>query len=88
MADVRDVNLNRLAIFVAVVDAGSLTAAAARLGLAKTMVSTHMQRLEAEVGASLLVRTTRRLSVTESGPRVLRSQREDPARHRRSADAR
>ena len=67
MADVRDVNLNRLAIFVAVVDAGSLTAAAARLGLAKTMVSTHMQRLEAEVGASLLVRTTRRLGVTEAG---------------------
>jgi len=67
MADVRDVNLNRLAIFVAVVDAGSLTAAAARLGLAKTMVSTHMQRLEAEVGASLLIRTTRRLSVTEAG---------------------
>ncbi|CAD6555029.1 LysR family transcriptional regulator [Paraburkholderia metrosideri] len=67
MADVRDVNLNRLAIFVAVVDAGSLTAAAARLGLAKTMVSTHIQRLEAEIGASLLVRTTRRLSVTEAG---------------------
>ena len=67
MADVRDVNLNRLAIFVAVVEAGSLTAAAARLGLAKTMVSTHIQRLEREVGASLLVRTTRRLSVTESG---------------------
>lgn len=67
MADVRDVNLNRLAIFVAVVDAGSLTAAAARLGLAKTMVSTHLQRLEAEVGASLLVRTTRRLGVTEAG---------------------
>lgn len=67
MTDVRDVNLNRLAIFVAVVDAGSLTAAAARLGLAKTMVSTHMQRLEAEVGASLLVRTTRRLGLTEAG---------------------
>lgn len=67
MADVRDVNLNRLAIFVAVIDAGSLTAAAARLGLAKTMVSTHMQRLEAEIGASLLIRTTRRLSVTEAG---------------------
>ncbi len=67
MADLRDVNLNRLAIFVAVVEAGSLTAAAARLGLAKTMVSTHMQRLETEVGASLLVRTTRRLNVTEAG---------------------
>lgn len=67
MPDVRDVNLNRLAIFVAVVECGSLTAAAERLGLAKTMVSTHMQRLEAEVSANLLVRTTRRLTVTEAG---------------------
>lgn len=67
MTDVRDVNLNRLAIFVAVVEAGSLTAAAARLGLAKAMVSTHIQRLEREVGASLLVRTTRQLKVTEGG---------------------
>ncbi|MFM0340392.1 LysR family transcriptional regulator [Paraburkholderia fungorum] len=67
MADVRDVNLNRLAIYVAVVEAGSLTAAAGRLGLAKAMVSTHIQRLEREVGASLLVRTTRQLRVTESG---------------------
>ncbi|MEY1589420.1 LysR family transcriptional regulator [Burkholderia sp. Bmkn7] len=67
MADLRDVNLNRLAVFVAVVDAGSLTAAAERLGLAKTVVSTHMQRLESEVGANLLVRTTRRLSVTNAG---------------------
>jgi DNA-binding transcriptional LysR family regulator len=67
MASASDVNLNRLAVFVAVIEAGSLTAAADRLGIAKTMVSTHMQRLEAEVGASLLVRTTRRLSVTEAG---------------------
>jgi DNA-binding transcriptional LysR family regulator len=67
MASASDVNLNRLAVFVAVIEAGSLTAAADRLGIAKTMVSTHMQRLEAEVGASLLVRTTRRISVTEAG---------------------
>ncbi|WP_345815946.1 LysR family transcriptional regulator [Paraburkholderia sp. PREW-6R] len=67
MADVRDVNLNRLTVFVAVVEAGSLTAAAGRLGLAKAMVSAHIQRLEREVGASLLVRTTRQLKVTESG---------------------
>ena len=40
MADLREVNLNRLVVFVAVVNAKSLTAAAARLGMAKTMVST------------------------------------------------
>ena len=61
------VNLNRLAVFVAVVEAGSLSAAARRLGLAKTMVSAHIQRLEAEVGASLLLRTTRRQSLTDAG---------------------
>ena len=61
------VNLNRLAVFVAVVEAGSLSAAARRLGLAKTMVSAHFQRLEAEVGASLLLRTTRRQSLTDAG---------------------
>jgi len=67
LADLSGINLNRLVVFAAVVEAGSLTAAARRLGLAKTMVSTHMQRLEAEVGASLLARTTRRLSLTDAG---------------------
>ena len=62
-------NLNRFVVFVAVVEMGSLTAAAGRLGMAKTAVSTHMQRLEAEVGASLLIRTTRKLSLTEAGER-------------------
>lgn len=60
-------NLNRLIVFVAVVESGSLTAAAGRLGMAKTMVSTHMQRLEAELGVRLLVRTTRKISMTEAG---------------------
>lgn len=67
MSGFASVNLNRLAVFVSVVETGSLTAAARRLGLTKTMVSTHIQRLEAEVGASLLIRTTRRLSVTDAG---------------------
>ena len=62
-----NVNLNRLAVFVAVVEAGSLSAAARRLGIATTMVSAHMQRLEREVGASLLLRTTRSLRLTEAG---------------------
>lgn len=62
-----DVNLNRLAVFVAVVEAGSLSAAARRLGVATTMVSAHIQRLEREVGTSLLLRTTRSLRLTEAG---------------------
>lgn len=67
MVDLSAVNLNRLITFVAVVDAGSLTAAAERLGLAKSMVSKHMQLLEVEVGVSLLVRSTRKLGLTEAG---------------------
>lgn len=62
-----DVNLNRLAVFVAVVEAGSLSAAARQLGVATTLVSTHIRRLEQELGASLLLRTTRSLSLTDAG---------------------
>ena len=69
------VNLNRLGIFVAVVEAGSLTAAARRLGLAKSMVSKHMQLLEQELGVALLVRSTRRLALTEAGRRFYDSSR-------------
>jgi len=61
------VNLNRIVVFVAVVETRSFTAAAARLGLAKTMVSTHVQRLEAEIGATLLKRSTRQLALTKAG---------------------
>jgi len=67
MPTLNDVNLNRLAVFVAVVEAGSISAAARRLGLAKTMVSTHLQRLESEIDATLLLRTTRRQSLTDAG---------------------
>lgn len=75
MPELRDINLNRLVVFAAVVEAGSLSAAAERLGLAKTMVSTHMQRLEAEVGATLIVRTTRRSNLTEAGHKLYEASR-------------
>ncbi|TWB43783.1 LysR family transcriptional regulator [Nitrospirillum pindoramense] len=61
------VNLNRLAYFAAVVDTGSFTRAAERLGVTKTVVSQQVARLEAEVGTSLLIRTTRRVEPTEAG---------------------
>jgi DNA-binding transcriptional LysR family regulator len=67
MVNLNTINLNRLITFVAVVEAGSLTAAADRLGLAKSMVSKHMQLLEAEIGVGLLLRSTRKLSLTEPG---------------------
>ncbi|MEW4398707.1 LysR family transcriptional regulator [Agrobacterium tumefaciens] len=60
-------NLNRLAYFVAVVDAGSFTKAADSLGITKAVVSQQVARLEQEVGTTLLLRTTRRLQTTEIG---------------------
>jgi DNA-binding transcriptional LysR family regulator len=61
------VNLNRLAAFAAVVEAGSFTAAADKLGLTKAMMSQHVSRLETELGVTLLARTTRRVTPTEAG---------------------
>lgn len=61
------VNLNRLAAFAAVVESGSFTAAAEKLGLTKAMVSQHVSRLERELGITLLTRTTRKVAPTEAG---------------------
>jgi DNA-binding transcriptional LysR family regulator len=54
-------------IFVGIVEAGSISGAADRLGLAKSAVSRRLAELEARLGASLIQRTTRRLNLTESG---------------------
>lgn len=61
------VNLNRLAYFAAVVDAGSFTAAAERLGITKAVVSHQVAQLEQDLKTTLLVRTTRRVHPTEAG---------------------
>lgn len=53
--------------FVAVADAGSFAAAAARLDVSRAMVSKQVQKLEEHLGTRLLNRTTRRLSLTETG---------------------
>ena len=60
-------NLRRLTYFVSVVEAGSFTAAAKRLGITKAVVSQQIARLEREFRASLLVRTTRKVQPTEVG---------------------
>ncbi|WNL47495.1 LysR family transcriptional regulator [Dyella sp. BiH032] len=62
-----DVNLNRLAVFAALVRAGSFTHAAEELGMTKAMVSQHLARLEQELGVTLLLRSTRRMALTEAG---------------------
>jgi len=54
-------------VFAAVVTDGSFTTAADRLGTDKARVSRIVQRMEEKLGAQLLTRSTRRLSVTEVG---------------------
>ena len=60
-------NLNRMMIFYHVVDSGSFTDAAKVLKMAKSAVSRHITLLESEVGARLLNRTTRQISLTKVG---------------------
>jgi DNA-binding transcriptional LysR family regulator len=60
-------DLDALMLFHQVVAAGSLTAAAARLRLAKSTVSRRLAQLERQAGAMLLKKTTRRLALTELG---------------------
>lgn len=60
-------NLNDLTVFQAVAEAGSFTGAAARLKLDKARVSRVVRRLEGEVGAALLVRSTRAVKLTAEG---------------------
>jgi DNA-binding transcriptional LysR family regulator len=64
-------DLNAVLVFAAVAEAGSFTAAAARLGLSKARVSLDVGRLEARLGVGLLARTTRRVMMTEAGARLL-----------------
>ncbi|MDB5577052.1 MAG: putative LysR family transcriptional regulator [Bradyrhizobium sp.] len=56
-----------MAVFVRAVEAGSFSGAAQRLGIAKSVVSRRIGSLEARLGTSLFHRTTRRLSLTETG---------------------
>jgi DNA-binding transcriptional LysR family regulator len=60
-------NLNRLSYFAAVVDTGSFTRAAKQLGVTKAVVSQQVAQLERDLCTSLLVRTTRRVRLTEAG---------------------
>jgi len=62
---------NDLALFARVVDEGSFSRAAERLGVPKSTVSRRLAALEAELGERLLLRTTRKLTVTDFGRAVL-----------------
>ncbi|HKA14257.1 MAG TPA: LysR family transcriptional regulator, partial [Myxococcota bacterium] len=60
-------NASAMVVFAEVVTAGSFSAAAQRLGLSNASVSREIARLERRLGAQLLRRTTRKMSLTEVG---------------------
>src|SRR5215216_2535247 len=62
--------------FVAVVKAGSFSAAAQLLGVSKAQLSRHVSQLEASLGIQLLYRTTRSITLTDSGEQFFLSCRD------------
>jgi DNA-binding transcriptional LysR family regulator len=66
-------NINDLLAFVAVAQDRSFTKAAAKLGISQSALSHRMRGLEARLGLRLLTRTTRSVSPTEAGERLLQS---------------
>jgi DNA-binding transcriptional LysR family regulator len=66
-------NLNDLLSLVAVAREGSFTRAAAQLGVSQSALSQTIRELEARLGIRLLTRTTRHVSPTEAGERLIRT---------------
>jgi len=66
-----EVEPNDLLLFARIVEAGSFSAAAARVNLPKSTVSRRISLLEARLGERLLQRTTRKLMLTEFGASLL-----------------
>ncbi len=60
-------DLNHVHVFVSVVQRGSFTAAGKALGVPTSTVSRRVARLEEDLGVRLLLRTTRKLSLTDAG---------------------
>lgn len=62
-------SFSAIPVFVAVIECGSFSAAASRLGMTKSAVSKRISVLEDSLGVRLFNRTTRKLTVTEAGER-------------------
>ena len=69
------ITLDELQAFAAVVDSGSITAAAQQLDLTVSATSRTLGRLEEKLKTTLLRRTTRRLELTEEGRAFLQDAR-------------
>ncbi len=63
--------LRQIAIFAKTIDHGSFRGAARELNLSPSVVSHHISQLEEHLGVALLYRTTRKLSLTREGERLL-----------------
>ena len=62
---------NDLILFAHIMEAGSFSRAAERLSLPKSTLSRRITQLETKLGERLLIRSTRRLEITEFGERIL-----------------
>ncbi len=69
-------NPQHLAVFSAIVQAGSISGAAIQLNCGKSVVSRQLAKLEEDLGARLIQRSTRRLALTEIGEMVLQEARQ------------
>jgi len=67
--------LRQLAIFAKTIDHGSFRGAARELRLSPSVVSHHISQLEEHLGAALIYRTTRKLTLTREGERLLAATR-------------
>ncbi|MDE3175266.1 MAG: LysR family transcriptional regulator [Pseudomonadota bacterium] len=63
-------DIRQLRYFVAIADQHSMSLASGKLGVAQPSLSHHVMRLEEELGVQLLVRSTRGVTLTESGQRL------------------
>lgn len=63
--------LKAIETFVRIAQSGSLSKAAQELGMSRALASTHLKQLEDHLGARLMNRTTRQLSLTEAGQEYL-----------------
>ena len=63
--------LSDLAVFLVVAEESNFTRASVRLGVSQSAVSHAMRRLEESIGVKLLNRTSRRVSTTDAGEKLL-----------------
>ncbi len=63
--------LEEMQTFIRIVEAGSITKAAEQMNTVKSAISRRLSELETRLGISLLTRTTRRQTLTDSGGAVL-----------------